>query len=208
VHDFEASRLAWFQQRHAGLEFAEVASMSMELFTLPYLASEQGGFYSEDEARRARVEQLEGILLFLPYMSVVDEFQHWLYENPGQAADTAGLDREFRALHERYLPALDWSGLEEERATIWQRQIHVIEVPFYYVEYGLAQLGAVQVWARALQDAPAAISTYLGALALGGTRPLPELYAAAGAKLAFDRETVAAAVELIERKLAELGRTA
>ncbi|MBM3314234.1 M3 family oligoendopeptidase [candidate division WOR-3 bacterium] len=205
VHSFEASRLPWSQQRHSGLEFAEVASMSMELFTLPYLAKEQGGFYGEDEARRARVEQLEGILLFLPYMSVVDEFQHWLYENPEQAADPANLDREFRVLHERYLPAVDWSGLEEERATIWQRQIHVIEVPFYYIEYGLAQLGAVQVWARSLHDRPAAISAYLGALALGGTRPLPELYATAGARMAFDRDTVAAAVELVESKLTEMG---
>lgn len=202
IHAFEASRLRWYQQRSYGLEFAEVASMSMELLTVPFLSSEQGGFYTADEARRARIEQLEGILLFLPYMSVIDEFQHWVYENPDAAREPSNLDRRFLQLHETYLPAVDWSGLSEERATIWQRQLHVIEVPFYYIEYGMAQLGAVQVWANVLKDAPAAISAYLAALALGGTVPLPQLYAAAGAKLAFDAETVRLVVELIEQQLA------
>lgn len=102
------------------------------------------------------------------------------------------------------MPGVDWSGLEEERMTGWHRKLHIFTVPFYYVEYGLAQLGAVQVWRNALKDQAAAVSQYRQALALGGSVPLPQLYQTAGARLAFDRETLAEAVQLMESRISEL----
>jgi oligoendopeptidase F len=99
---------------------------------------------------------------------------------------------------------VDWSGLEDEMATGWQRKLHIFQIPFYYVEYGLAQLGAVQVWRNAVQDQGAAVAAYRKALSLGGTRPLPELFAAAGAKFAFAADTLRMAVEAIEATIDQL----
>jgi oligoendopeptidase F len=102
------------------------------------------------------------------------------------------------------MPGVDWSGLEDMRATGWQRKLHIFTVPFYYVEYGLAQLGAVQVWRNALSDQAGAVARYRQALALGGSAPVPQLYQAAGARLAFDRAALAEAVSLMKSKIAEL----
>jgi len=202
THNFQALHLPWFQQRHAGLEFAEVASMGMELLAAPYFAKSQGGFYSEADASRALVENLEKDVQFWPYMAVVDGFQHWVYENPQAAMEPANCDRQWTALWNRLMPGVDWTGFEDVVATGWHRKLHIFQVPFYYVEYGLAQLGATQVWANALKDQQAAVGAYLKALALGGTKSLPELYAAAGAKFAFDAGTLGNIITLIEEKLA------
>ena len=102
------------------------------------------------------------------------------------------------------MPGVDWSGLEDELATGWQRKLHIFQTPFYYVEYGLAQLGAVQVWDNAQKDQMAAVARYRRALALGGSVTLPQLFHTAGARLAFDRETLSAAVTLIESKISSL----
>jgi oligoendopeptidase F len=207
-HSFEAGRLPYIQQRFAGLEMAEVASMSMELLAAPYLPAEEGGFYSQAEANRARIEHLESQILFWPYMAIVDAFQHWVYENPDRAADPDHCDATWAELWHRFRPGVDWSGFEEALKTGWHRKLHIHTDPFYYVEYGLAQLGAVQVWASALHDQAGAVAAYRRALALGGTRPLPELYAAAGAKFAFDAETLGGAVQLMEETIARLERAA
>lgn len=203
-HAFEVTRLPYHQQRHYGLEFAEVASMSMELLAAPYLAASEGGFYSEADAARARIEHLEGILLFWPYMAVVDAFQHWVYAHPEQAMAPANCDARWADLWNRFMIGEDWSGLEQAMATGWHRKQHIHRSPMYYVEYGLAQLGAVQVWGNALQDQAGAVAQYRRALALGGTRTLPDLFAAAGAKLAFDAQTLGEAVALIEKTIEEL----
>jgi len=203
-HSFETFSLPYFQQLYAPIEFCEVASMGMELLASPYLTRDFGGFYTAQEAARARIEHLESILLFWPYMAVVDAFQHWAYENPDHAAKPAECDAHWEALWQRFMPDVDWSGLEQERETGWHRKLHIFQVPLYYVEYGLAQLGAVQVWRRALSDQAGAVAAYRKALALGNTATLPELYATAGARLAFDAETLAQAVELVEGKIAEL----
>ncbi len=203
-HVFESAHLPYVQQKEVGLEFAEVASMSMELLASPYLAQEQGGFYSQADAARAFAEHLEGALLFWPYMAVVDAFQHWVYENPDLADNPAECDAQWTELWDRFMPGVDWRGLEAEKATGWQRKPHIHQAPFYYVEYGLAQLGAMQVWRNALQDQAAAVTAYRSALALGGSRPLPDLYQAAGARLAFDAATLQSIVELIERRLQTL----
>lgn len=204
-HNFERFGLPYDQQRHPGWEFSEVASMGMELLASPYLEKEQGGFYSRLQAARFRVHHLEHILNFWPYMAVVDGFQHWAYVNHASASDPANCDSKWLELWNRFMPGVDWSGLEEEAMTGWHRKLHIYRYPFYYVEYGLAQLGAVQVWRNAQRDQAEAVAAYRRALALGGTERLPQLFAAAGAHLAFDSGTLQEAVELIEAKIEELG---
>ncbi|HEX7974420.1 MAG TPA: M3 family oligoendopeptidase, partial [Anaerolineales bacterium] len=203
-HVFETSGLPYYPQLEVPTEFAEVASMGMELLGSPYLASSQGGFYSEADAARARIEHLEGLILFWPYMAVVDAFQHWAYENPAAAADPANLDAKWAELWNRYMRGVDFSGLEPELATGWQRKLHILQIPFYYIEYGLAQLGAVQIWRNSLQHQAKAVADYRSALALGGTVTLPELFEAAGARFGFDEDMLGAAVELIENTIAKL----
>jgi oligoendopeptidase F len=203
-HNFEIRALPYHQQRRPGLEFSEVASMSMELLASPFLAKSAGGFYSEADARRARAAHLERILVFWPYMAVVDAFQHWAYTHPEQAADPSRCDELWLELWQRYLPGMDWSGLEDAAATGWHRKQHIHRAPFYYVEYGVAQLGSVLVWKGALQNQADAVRRYREALAMGGTATLPELYAAAGARFAFDAGTLSEAVELLESEVAKL----
>jgi oligoendopeptidase F len=178
--------------------------MGMELLASPYLAKRAGGVYTEADAARARIEHLESDILFWPYMAVVDAFQHWVYENPDAAAIAENCDDEWARQWKRFMVGIDWSGLDQEMMTGWHRKLHIHEVPFYYVEYGLAQLGAVQIWGNALRDQSRAVADYRRALALGGTVPLPVLFSIAGAKFGFDVSTLRPAVELLERVIAEL----
>jgi oligoendopeptidase F len=200
-HFFEMIHLPYFQQLNIPMEFAEVASTSMEFLSYPYLMEEEGGFYNTRDGARACLEHLERSLRFWPYMAVVDAFQHWVYENPEAAAKPINCDTKWGELWDRFMVGQDWSGLEEEKMTGWHRKLHIHQDPFYYVEYGLAQLGAVQIWRNALADQTAAVSAYRRALSLGGTVTLPELYAAAGVKFAFDSTTLKQAVELMEGKI-------
>jgi oligoendopeptidase F len=203
-HNFESSHLPYFQQRDVGAEFAEVASMGMELLAAPYLAKQAGGFYSERDAIRARIKHLEGMLLFWPYMAVVDAFQHWVYTHQADASDPSNCDEIWWQLWQRFMVGIDWSGLEEETSCGWQNKHHILRYPFYYIEYGLARLGAVHIWRNAQQDRALAVAQYRRALSLGGTLGLPELYAAAGARLAFDTVTLREAVSLVEQSIEEL----
>lgn len=202
-HVFEAQAQPYEALRGSPLEFAEVASMSMELLAAPYLAKDEGGFYESTELARTMARQLEGMILFWPYMAVVDAFQHWVYEDPEGAADPVQCDSTWSALWDRFMLVTDYSGLEDAKATGWHRKLHIHCAPFYYVEYGLAQLGATQVWAKATEDQHQAVSDYLAALSLGGSVPLPQLFATAGARFGFGPDTVAPAVELLERRLGE-----
>lgn len=199
-HVFESDALPYHQQRECPMEFAEVASMGMELLAAPYLTE----FYTPAQAARARIQHLEQNLLFWPYMAVVDAFQHWVYENPQQALEPENCDQTWEALWQRFMIGVDWSGLEEERRTGWHRKLHIFTVPFYYIEYGLAQLGAAQVWGNALRDQAGAVAAYRRALALGGSVPLPTLYQTAGARLAFDANTLQQSVDLIANTLDQL----
>lgn len=203
-HVFESAALRYAQQLDVPTEFAEVASMSMELLASPYLAAEKGGFYTTAEAKRARIEHLESCILFWPYMAVVDAFQHWVYENPDKAMKPAECDAAWGREWRRFMSVVDWSGLDAEMVTGWQRKLHIFQIPFYYVEYGLAQLGAAQVWRNSLKDQAGAVASYRQALAVGGTAALPKLYQAASARLAFDPATLGEAVSLMEAQIAEL----
>ncbi len=205
-HTFESVNLPYFQQySDIPTEFAEVASMSMELLGGPFLAADQGGFYADPkDAARARIEHLEGIILFWPYMAVVDLFQHWVYTHVDQAADPSRCDAAWADLVRRFMPSVDYSGFEDVRETGWHRKLHIFELPFYYIEYGLAQLGAVQVWRNSLSDRADAVRRYRHALSLGNTAALPDLFAAAGAQFRPDAAMLADCVALVERELDRL----
>ncbi|MEJ2446676.1 MAG: M3 family oligoendopeptidase [Anaerolineales bacterium] len=206
-HVFERVNLSYHHQWRPGLEFAEVASTAMELLAEPYLGQEQGGFLSERDAAVTRLLNLEEKLLFWPYMAVVVAFQHWVYENPEQGRDPSACDSRWAELIEEYMPAINWTGYEEVKKTGWHRKLHIHQAPFYYIEYGLAALGAFQIMVKARQDQAQALQDYRRALALGGTASLPELYQAAGARLAFDVDTLGGVVELIEADLAALEKS-
>jgi oligoendopeptidase F len=205
-HVFEEAHLPYFHQLSVGMEFAEVASMSMELLASPYLLASEGGFYTEKDAARARIEHLEEMITFLPYMAVVDAFQHWAYTHEQAALNPDNCDQEWAKLWKRFMVGIDWGGLDEIMVTGWQRKQHIFEVPFYYIEYGLASMGAWQVWRNALADQKAAVAAYRKALRLGGTVAIPELYKAAGARFAFDAETLAEVIGLAEAKIEEFER--
>ena len=203
-HFMESLRQPLIWNYNAQMEFCEVASMAMELLSAPYLARDRGGFYTEAEARRAYADQLRRIVLFLPYMAVVDRFQHWVYAEAPEEVTPADLDCAWAALWDRFLPGVDYSGLQGEKETGWQRKLHIFQAPFYYIEYGLAQLGALQVWRNALADQAGAVASYRRALALGYTKSLPDLFAAAGARFAFDRQTVGELMALVGGQMAAL----
>jgi oligoendopeptidase F len=203
-HAFAAFRLPYIWQMDVALEFCEVASMGMELLAAPYLAADEGGFYTSAEAARARIEHLEGILTFLPYMAVVDAYQHWVYTHPELASDPANCDDAWDVLYVRFMRGIDWTGFEAERETGWHRKLHIFRIPFYYIEYGMAQVGALQVWRNALSDQAQAVDTYKASLALGSSKNLPGLYAAAGAEFRFDEAMLSELVAMIEETLEQL----
>ncbi|MDG3002340.1 M3 family oligoendopeptidase [Paludisphaera mucosa] len=184
--------------RESPLEFCEVASMTMELLG----AGVADPFYDPEKAERSYRKLLEGIVTILPWIATVDAFQHWLYANPDHTRD----DRRgaWRGLVARFGGDVDWSGLEEARDHSWHRQLHIFLYPFYYIEYGVAQLGALQIWKRSLTDRAGAVAAYRGALAIGGARPLPQLFEAAGARFAFDSETIAPLMAAIGEELSHL----
>ncbi|MEW5828816.1 MAG: M3 family oligoendopeptidase [Chloroflexota bacterium] len=201
-HVFATAGIELRQNLNTPMEFNEVASMAMELLAAPHLLD--SGMYTEAEAARAQIQHLESNLVFWPYMAVVDAFQHWIYENHDAATDPVRCGEKWSELYDRYMAGLDWSGLEQFKAIHWMRQLHIIQAPFYYIEYGLAQLGAAQVWANSLSDYAGAVKAYRKALSLGGTVTLPELFSAAGARFAFDASTLKRSVDLMEQKIEEL----
>jgi oligoendopeptidase F len=201
-HVFETADIELFHNLNTPMEFNEVASMSMELLASPHLID--SGMYTEAEAARARIQHLESNLVFWPYMSVVDAFQHWIYENHDLATDPVKCSEQWSQIYDRFMVGLDWSGLEKYKATRWQRQLHIFKIPFYYIEYGLAQLGAAQIWANSLSDYAGAVKAYRKALSLGSTVTLPELFQAANANFAFDAPTLKRSVDLMEQVIEEL----
>ena len=203
-HVFETAALPLLFQRHPGAEMAEVASMSMELLAAPYIDREHGGFYSEAEAVRSRRWLLERAVIFFTHCASVDAFQQWMYTTP-EGRDADARDRKWLELRRRFEgDVVDWTGLDAERIARWYFQPHFFEFPFYYIEYGIAQLGALQVWRNSRSDRTGAVRKYRQALALGATRPLPELYGAAGARLIFDGDGMRELIDLVEEELATI----
>jgi oligoendopeptidase F len=201
-HAFATAEIPYLWQRSTGHEAAELASMSMELLAAPYLA-EPTGYYSAADAADAQIDHLEDLLLGLPHIACVDAFQHWIYTEGVEATPTER-DAMWLEIRARFEPHVDYSGLEPERIARWYRQSHIHTAPFYYIEYGLAQLAALQVWRASRRDPPRTLRQYKAALALGGTRSLPEIYKTAGASLVFDATEMAPLIAEVEQRIAEL----
>jgi oligoendopeptidase F len=178
--------------RFAPVEFCEVASMAMELLGSRYL----GEFYNEADARRAWREKLEDTVFGLVWVANIDAFQHWIYEHPqeGRQGRHKAWLKIFNSLFGQFY---DWSGLPDYRSTAWHRQLHIFQAPLYYIEYGIAQLGALGIWQQAQDNLDTAINHYRAALALGGSKPLPELFAAAGVEFDFPARTVGPLIETV-----------
>lgn len=186
--------------REAPIEFCEVASMSMELLGAEHLDV----FYQPTDVVRARTVHLEGIVGVFPWIATVDAFQHWLYSHPNHTR--AERRAAWLGLMDRFGGDVDWSGFEDSRANLWHKQLHIFLYPFYYVEYGIAQLGALQIWANSKANHPKALADYQAGLAMGGSRPLPELFAKAGCRFDFGRDTVRPLVKLVSDELERLAR--
>jgi oligoendopeptidase F len=172
-HSIAARDHELLSYRHAPIEFAETASMSMELMGLEELAT----VYGTEEANRTRRRHLEGLLRILPWIASIDAFQHWVYANPDH--DQGERTSRWLEILDRFDPDLDYEGFEDGRANRWTSQGHLFSHPFYYIEYGIAQIAALQVWQAYRRDPSTAVAAYRAGLGLGGSRPLPELFAAA-----------------------------
>lgn len=180
------------------IEFAEVASMGMECLALPHTEVFFGA-----ETQRASRQFFERIISLFPFIARIDAFQHYIYTHVGGGIED--WKSHWQALTHRFSPEVDWSGLEQYDRVSWQRKLHLYEVPFYYVEYGIAQLGALQVWLNARKDFEQAVAQYRNGLALGGSRPLPELFAAAGCKFDFTENTLRPLVEAVMEEIGKSG---
>ncbi|HEU4555572.1 MAG TPA: M3 family oligoendopeptidase [Chitinophaga sp.] len=197
VHSFLSHYLPLSAFKEYPMEIAEVASMSMELFTMDHWDI----FFSDkEELRRAKMQQLERAITIFPWIATIDKFQHWVYEHPQHTVEerTAAW---VNILNEFTTDMVDWSGLEAYRAISWQRQLHLFEVPFYYIEYGIAQLGAIAMWKQYKENKQQALDNYVKALSLGGTRTLPELYKTAGIRFDFSPAYVKELADFVQQEL-------
>ncbi|MCS7062740.1 MAG: M3 family oligoendopeptidase [Methylacidiphilales bacterium] len=195
-HTLASRHQRLYPYRSAPIEFCEVASMSMELIALTHAED----FYATTEDfLRARRDHLEGIIKFFPWMATVDAFQHWIYTHPEHTVKERR--QAWLTLLDRFGGIEDYTGYEEARATTWHRQLHIFEYPFYYVEYGIAQLGALQLWKHYLESPRDALDSYLYALSLGGSVPLPQLFNACGLRLDFSATAVIPVVETLKKTL-------
>ncbi len=182
-------------QRHAPIEFCEVASMGMELMAGRYLEE----FYSKADADRARRDHLEHILWVFSWVATIDAFQHWVYTHPGHSRAERSVFWE--SLMVRFGGGEDWTGLEANRRSRWMRQSHLFTSPFYYIEYGIAQIGALQLWQQDLKDPKVAVENYRKAIAFAGTKPLPQLFAAADLQFDFSEKVIAPLIETVSSHL-------
>jgi oligoendopeptidase F len=197
VHSFLAHPLALNGFKEYPTEMAEVASMAMELFTMDHW---HVFFTDEQDLKRAKRHHLERVITIFPWIATIDKFQHWIYENANHTVQER-TEAWMNILNEFSSSAINYSGLIPYRNIGWQRQLHLFEVPFYYIEYGIAQLGAIGMWMQYKQDKKKAISNYTNALSLGGTKTLPELYKAAGLSFDFSPEKIKTLMDFVRQEL-------
>jgi oligoendopeptidase F len=203
IHSFLSHDLELNGFKEYPTEIAEVASMSMELFSMDHW---QVFFDKNDELIRAKEQQLERVITIFPWIATIDKFQHWIFENP-QHTDEQRAARWMEILEEFSSPVIDFQGLEEYRRFAWQRQLHLFEVPFYYIEYGIAQLGAIGLWKQYKADPEIAINNYIKALDLGGTLTLPELFKAAGLRFDFSPAHISELMRFVQQEMLSLGKS-
>lgn len=197
IHSFLSHPLQLSAFKEYPTEIAEVASMSMELFSMDYWT---GFFKTPEELKRAHEQQLERVLTIFPWIATIDKFQHWIYENPTHTREERLAT--WKAILKEFTPeSLDTSGLDDYRNYSWQRQLHLFEVPFYYIEYGIAQLGAIGLWQQFKQNKEAALDNYINALSLGGTRTLPQLFETAGLKFDLSPDHIKGLMEFVKEEL-------
>ena len=197
VHSFLAHPLPLTSFKEYPMEMAEVASMAMELMSMEYW---DVFFDNEEDLKRAKEHQLERVLTIFPWIATIDKFQHWVYENPNHTLEERA--ENWRRIVNEFTPInLDVTGLEEYRKFSWQRQLHLYEVPFYYIEYGIAQLGAIGLWKQYKENKEGAVQNYINALSLGGTRTLPELYKAAGLQFNFSPDYISELMLFVHTEL-------
>ena len=200
IHSFLSHNLSLSAFKEYPMEIAEVASMSMELFSMDHW---QSFFDNEADLNRAKEHQLERTITIFPWIAIIDKFQHWVYEHPTHTIEER-TNTWTSILKEFSTGSIDYSGLDEFRAIGWQRQLHLFEVPFYYIEYGIAQLGAIGMWMQYQQNPTAALENYMNALALGGTKTLPELYKTAGIEFNFSPSYVKKLMDFTNSQLEKL----
>lgn len=201
VHSFLSHSLPLSSFKEYPMEIAELASMSMELFSMEHWDI----FFSDkSELQRAQIEELERVISVLPWIATIDKYQHWLYTNPGHTNEQREAEW-MKILAEFSTGVTDWTGFEEYRAYFWQKQLHLYEVPFYYIEYGIAQLGAIAMWRQYRENKEQALDNYKAALALGYTKTLKELYATAGIRFDFSPAYVAELGSFVKERLVEMG---
>ncbi|HLL43069.1 MAG TPA: M3 family oligoendopeptidase [Segetibacter sp.] len=196
VHSFLAHPLQLSGFKEYPMEIAEVASMAMELFSMDYW---QVFFDNDEDLLRAKEHQLERTISIFPWIATIDKFQHWVYENPNHSLEER-TGKWMEILNEFSTHTVDFSGLEEYRKIAWQRQLHLFEVPFYYIEYGIAQLGAIGLWKQFKRSKEQALLNYINALSLGGTRTLPGLYEAAGLKFDLSPGYIKSLMEFVNEE--------
>ena len=200
IHSFLSHPLKLSSFKEYPMEIAEVASMSMELFSMDHW---ELFFNDKNDLARAREYQLERVITIFPWIATIDKFQHWVYENPTHTLEERKQMWK-QILDEFSSESVDWSGLEEFREFGWQKQLHLFEVPFYYIEYGIAQLGAIGLWMQYKNNKEKALSNYTTALSLGGMKTLPELYDAAGLKFNFSKEHIKQLMEFVSLELQKI----
>lgn len=200
VHSFLTRELPLKAFRNPPMEVAELASMGMELLSMDHW---DVFFDNPDELRRAKLQHLESIIETLPWVATIDKFQHWIYENP---THTIAERREnWVRIYEQFADSVtDWSGLSAYKEYIWQRQLHLYEVPFYYIEYGIAQLGAIGVWRNYRRDPQAGLAGYKAALSLGYKAPIRDIYAAANVPFDFSREHIRELMNFVGEEINKL----
>ena len=197
-HSLYCGHLELIDERDYPIEFAEVASMSMELLTQPWWDK----FYESEEADRARRAHLEGVIFLLPWIATIDSFQHWIYANPGHSKEERA--EVWLSIRDKFGSDMDWTGHTDFRELSWQQQGHLFGVPFYYIEYGIAQLGSLQLWKTQMGDPQKALDDYANAMSLGNTRTLPELFSAADLELGFNEGHFMSLMGTVETALSEL----
>jgi oligoendopeptidase F len=200
VHSILTKDLALNAFRNFPSEVAELASMSMELITMDHW---DAYFADPQAAKRAKIKHLEDILDTLPWVATIDAFQHWIYENPSHTP--AERSQAWNRIYGQFSDTItDWSGLEDVKTKLWQKQLHLFEVPFYYIEYAIAQLGALAVWRNYCQNPAQALDQYLNALSLGYTKPIKEIYATAGIEFNFSQAYIQELMDFLAQKIQQL----
>ncbi len=200
IHSFLAHPLQLTGFKEYPMEIAEVASMSMELLSME---NWDVFFSNPEELLRAKEHQVERVITLFPWIAVIDKFQHWIYDNSHHTNEERTA-KWMEILAEYSDGVVDYSGLEIYRSNAWQRQLHLFEVPFYYIEYGIAQLGAIGMWMQFKNNPEQALDNYCNALALGGTATLPDLYKTAGLKFDFSSETIKELMDFVKGQLDEM----